>query len=550
MGRAATLSLIVVLLAVGGGLLLQHQRQKLDQWYQRRLQAMGFWREEEGGGGGLPSFVLVEPVVPWSATAFRAEARHLVQLGDFRQFLAKSKMPYDERWVFAADTVSGKCPAMTFEAQADQFERRDETETKDKEGMEEMEGPDEVGNATGAGEGQSEGGGKMCLFNAKPAQALWTMLQGGVHHRREELRFLGSRSSFFRADFVENGDVLPAFAADARAAAFLRALDGNAALVAGAKTLFNGTIVRSDAVYGNLLLPGQELPLHTDVPAFRGLNRGVLPSWVLTAMHNSRLFDRWLLHIATAVLVFPSSVMEKQEQEKTEDGGEDGTETPGAFVFHPRSLLPAKRRAAPTRLNSAMMTDADSIFHGTNAPARDAPAPTYISKSSLENMSDSGYNPRSAHTTASRVLFDVASQRFRVVSPDGALLSPRGREPGWDEIRFSISWKAFVFKDAHEAALYDEGTDALTVDMVFDMFAADLRARHGVHPARADHLAFAHQIIAAYDMPYYLVSNAWNPCAAVDIVDAIWGRRASSVLSAALAWVCASPPANASSPSR
>ena len=44
-------------------------------------------------------------------------------------------------------------------------------------------------------------------------------------------------------------------------------------------------------MYANLLLPGQELAVHTDVPEFRGANRKVIPQWLLVVMHHSGLFD-------------------------------------------------------------------------------------------------------------------------------------------------------------------------------------------------------------------------------------------------------------------
>ena len=105
---------------------------------------------------------------------------------------------------------------------------------------------------------------------------LWNVMQGGVHNRLESVAKLGPRSSFFRTDFMENGLILPTFAADARAAKLLSALRDSEALNVAAKRLFNSSHVRPYAIYGNMLLPGQELPLHTDVPAYRGINRGVL----------------------------------------------------------------------------------------------------------------------------------------------------------------------------------------------------------------------------------------------------------------------------------
>lgn len=117
-----------------------------------------------------------------------------------------------------------------------------------------------------------------CIYARKPAQQLFSFLQGGVRGRQESLQHLGSRSSFFRTDFMENGHILPHVKADARAHTFIEQLRDSAPLGRAAKELFRGEALRPYAIYGNVILPGQELPLHTDVPAYRGLTRADLPS--------------------------------------------------------------------------------------------------------------------------------------------------------------------------------------------------------------------------------------------------------------------------------
>ena len=47
--------------------------------------------------------------------------------------------------------------------------------------------------------------------------------------------------------------------------------------------------------------------MHTDVPEFRGLNRKLVPQWLLVVMHHSGLFDAWRLPIATGIAWFGAS---------------------------------------------------------------------------------------------------------------------------------------------------------------------------------------------------------------------------------------------------
>ena len=54
-------------------------------------------------------------------------------------------------------------------------------------------------------------------------------------------------------------------------------------------------VARLFSVYANLLLAGQTVTLHLDVPEFFGLERSTCPSWLLVAAHCSRLFDRFSL---------------------------------------------------------------------------------------------------------------------------------------------------------------------------------------------------------------------------------------------------------------
>ena len=57
-------------------------------------------------------------------------------------------------------------------------------------------------------------------------------------------------------------------------------------------------------VYANILTPGQELAIHTDVPEFRGADRKRMPQWLLVTMLHSGLFDDYRIPIATCVSWF------------------------------------------------------------------------------------------------------------------------------------------------------------------------------------------------------------------------------------------------------
>jgi hypothetical protein len=47
----------------------------------------------------------------------------------------------------------------------------------------------------------------------------------------------------------------------------------------------------------------------------------------------------------------------------------------------------------------------------------------------------------------------------------------------WDELRFSVSWKAYCFEDEHEQTTWRAHADDLTLDFVVDRLVDDLRSR-------------------------------------------------------------------------
>ena len=71
--------------------------------------------------------------------------------------------------------------------------------------------------------------------------------------------------------------------------------------VEAAKAIHGRPVIEPAIVYANILVAGQELAVHTDVPEFRGANRRKFPQWLMVVMHHSGLFDAWRMPIVTAV---------------------------------------------------------------------------------------------------------------------------------------------------------------------------------------------------------------------------------------------------------
>ena len=118
---------------------------------------------------------------------------------------------------------------------------------------------------------------------------------GGRYARNEPKAVLAARTNYFREEYAYGQRPL---------------IDGiepylfHEGFAEAARTVHGRPVIEPAIVFANLMVPGQELAVHTDVPEFRGCNRKVMPQWLLVAMHHSGLFDEWRMPIATGVAWF------------------------------------------------------------------------------------------------------------------------------------------------------------------------------------------------------------------------------------------------------
>jgi hypothetical protein len=256
---------------------------------------------------------------------------------------------------------------------------------------------------------------------AQRHDALMNFVRSGT----EPAPALAVRTSYFREEY--------AYGRSERVPGIGPFLD-HQAFVDAARTIHDRPVIEPAIAYANLMVPGQELAVHTDVPEFRGANRKLLPQWLLVVMHHSGLFDEYRMPIATAIAWFHDC-----------DGGELSYWPSGA-------LAPPERHRV--RYNTAMVLDTDSVFHGVERIADVAPddLPRIRPGSTLEFVGD---------------------KTWRVCAADHTELA-RYR---WDELRFSVSWKAYCFRDERERVTWREHHDDLTVDVILDRLVDDLAAR-------------------------------------------------------------------------
>ena len=164
-------------------------------------------------------------------------------------------------------------------------------------------------------------------------------------------------------------------------------------------------------IFANILIPGQELAVHTDVPEFRGANRKVTPQWLLVTMLHSGLFDEWRIPITTCVSWF-------------------GKSKGGAFAFYPEGTDGPREAIQSTIIQPLSSTPTKSF---TALTAFTKPSPIFPS-----SIKPRGYT-------------------LWVMTIGSCDMAMTLGDYDWSELRYSISWKGYCFKDEAEENLMAHG---------------------------------------------------------------------------------------------
>ncbi len=266
---------------------------------------------------------------------------------------------------------------------------------------------------------------------------------GGRFGRRESLQVLAARTNYFRETYAYGERVM---------------IDGiepflrHPGFVDAARAVHGRPVIEPAIVYANILIPGQELAVHTDVPEFRGANRKRFPQWLMVVMHHSGLFDDWRMPIVTGVAWF-------------------GCCRGGAFAFYPAGAE-GPPVALPARHNTAILLDTDSVFHG------------------VDRVGDG--EPMAPLRPGMSLVFD-GDDRWSLRMGSDAVAAYR-----WADLRFSISWKAYCFADEAERRAWREHSDDLELDRILDRLLEDLRRRGRVRGDRPEATELALIMIGEY----------------------------------------------------
>jgi hypothetical protein len=207
----------------------------------------------------------------------------------------------------------------------------------------------------------------------------------------------------------------------------------NPNFINAAKQSFQAEIIQPLAMMTNLNVPAADSPPHLDLPFFRGAHAREVPSWMLAPMGYSGLFHEWAIPVASAITWFYEGV-----------GGD--------FEYWAQGPSAPSQRVQPPYSNTSVLADNEYMYHrvGQMGNPEDYLA-TGLDSNCLLHLVNDGWEIR---------LGDELIRHYRR-----------------DQIRTSILWKAFCFKNQAAADQYQDAGKNLTPDQIVDIFSADLKAR-------------------------------------------------------------------------
>jgi hypothetical protein len=222
----------------------------------------------------------------------------------------------------------------------------------------------------------------------------------------------------------------------------------NPGWIAAARESFGAGIVRPFKCLAQLNGPMTATGVHVDLPLYRGFGAAEAPVWLLMNMTYSGLFHDWMVPIASGLAWFYRGVG-------------------GAFAYWPDGIDARPRLERGPLWNRGVMSDNEYMFHGV------APIGAPEDRARLQGA-----------LRASDMLHFAGEDGWEI--RDGERVAHRLRP---EQVRVSLLWKAYVFKDERHLASFEDVSMNLTLDQVVDIYLHDLAGRGLPAKPPADPLA-------------------------------------------------------------
>jgi hypothetical protein len=200
-----------------------------------------------------------------------------------------------------------------------------------------------------------------------------------------------------------------------------------------------------------VILPGQELPMHLDIPYFWNADRRSLPHWLLAIMKSSKLFDDLFIPQIQGVSWLSKHQYNKNAEQSKYNGGN--------FFFYPFTDEHAdKYILLKSKYNSAALLDGTQVVHGVERfkPSEDVPA----------FMKNRHY----------QVAFSKADKKWMLY--DSGEIFMRNYLP--EDLRISLVWRVHCFEDENERQKYHQqkNENQIPIEQIIERFKKDLKAKN------------------------------------------------------------------------
>ena len=201
-----------------------------------------------------------------------------------------------------------------------------------------------------------------------------------------------------------------------------------------------------------VILPGQELPMHLDIPYFWGADRKSLPHWLLAVMKQSKLFDHLFIPQVQGVSWLSKHQFNKNEEESKNNGGN--------FYYFPYKDNLEKYEMVKAEYNAAILVDGTQVIHGVEPfkvketiPDFDKNYRYYLKFNELNNVWD---------------LVDHEENIMKSYNPE--------------DVRISLVWRVHCFQSDQEFSRYKNQaeSDRLSIDEIAKTFINDLKAKNKI----------------------------------------------------------------------
>lgn len=220
-----------------------------------------------------------------------------------------------------------------------------------------------------------------------------------------------------------------------------------------------------------LMLPGQELPMHLNVPYFWGADRNNFPHWLLVIMKKSKLFDHLFIPqvqgfnwLDLEEYQSKESILDKEEYvDISGDGGD--------FYFYP--YLPTIKKNPLTnenensrenvnkyvilkqRPNSAIMLDGAQVIHG------------------VDRYKYYDLPPLFSHNHHYTIKYEKNRNLWYLYDSQNNHL----RSYYKNDIKLMVVWNMHCFANEPERAKFHAQTSQLTLQDIMEVFKKDLREK-------------------------------------------------------------------------